>query len=306
MKVLQTQQNRLTIAQNQRTILAPALWSVVSVARTAAPRKAGICILGGISMVCQFCGCEYVNRNHPQQRYCNRTCYQLAKTPSDKPKICKVCALELPRSAFSDRCICRNCVNAQRRADCAARQKPQSEKVLLRFWSSVDTSGDCWVWMKSKNHRGYGLFSVDGIYRVATRFIYEQLHGPIPNGLLVCHHCDNPSCVRDEHLFLGTTQENALDAKQKGRLASGDRHWTHTKPDTLARGQRNGRRTKPESYKNLIGEAHHKAKLTSHQVLEIRQRYQGGENNKAALAREYQVSATTVRDIVNRRIWQHI
>lgn len=179
-------------------------------------------------------------------------------------------------------------------------------KDVERFWSHVQKGEGCWYWVSSKNPKGYGLFWVDGKYQVATRFIYSLLRGTIGCGLLVCHTCDNPSCVRPDHLFLGTSLDNNRDAKRKGRTAKGERHGSKTHPERVPSGERNGRRTKPESYARLYGEMHHKAKLTVASVQEIRTRYNAGETNKAALAREYLVGETTIRDVINRRIWRDV
>ncbi|MGH7723424.1 MAG: HNH endonuclease [Candidatus Dormibacteria bacterium] len=76
----------------------------------------------------------------------------------------------------------------------------------------------CWEWIGGCTANGYGNFKVDGRQVGAHRFAWEQVHGePVPTGLEVCHTCDNPSCVRGDHLFLGTTQDNAVDRQAKGR-----------------------------------------------------------------------------------------
>lgn len=92
-----------------------------------------------------------------------------------------------------------------------------------RFWSHVEKSeSGCWLWTGSKSYSGYGRFMRAGgpPYRNAMthRWIWERLRGPIPEGLFVCHHCDVPSCVNPDHLFLGKHRDNMRDARQKQRM----------------------------------------------------------------------------------------
>src|SRR5882724_6940566 len=105
-----------------------------------------------------------------------------------------------------------------------------------RFWDKVDTSGDCWLWQGSTNHRGYGLFK--GKLRVvpAHRWSYEQYIAAVPSELYVLHRCDVRACVRPDHLFVGTQADNMRDAMNKDRVCYGSRHPRAklTEPDVVA------------------------------------------------------------------------
>jgi hypothetical protein len=96
----------------------------------------------------------------------------------------------------------------------------RAERSLFERWNEkVDRTGECWVWTGARNHiSGYGVMGGKDIGTVlAHRFSYEHHVGPIPEGLFVCHHCDNPPCVNPEHLFVGTHQDNMRDMVAKGR-----------------------------------------------------------------------------------------
>ena len=87
-----------------------------------------------------------------------------------------------------------------------------------KFWIDVDKSGSCWVWRGKRFPNGYGCYRDSVHSYLAHRISYEFVNGPIPDGMLVCHKCDNPSCVNPDHMFLGTHSDNAQDALRKGRL----------------------------------------------------------------------------------------
>ena len=71
-----------------------------------------------------------------------------------------------------------------------------------RFWEKVIKSDRCWIWSASKNSQGYGEIRFMGKVKKAHRMAYKLTHGKLPRDLDICHHCDNPSCVRPDHLLL--------------------------------------------------------------------------------------------------------
>ena len=104
----------------------------------------------------------------------------------------------------------------------SANPRPLAE----RFWEKVDKNGPviypdlgpCWMWnAATRNEEGYGIISDKGNNLVASRVAYELQNSPIPDGMLVLHKCDNPSCVRGDHLYIGTQKENIQDAFRRGR-----------------------------------------------------------------------------------------
>lgn len=152
---------------------------------------------------------------------------------------------------------------------------------VARFHESyrVDDSG-CWVWKKA-TVRGYGVLSAGGVRTVgqdrslAHRYSWTLANGPIPDGLLVLHKCDNPPCVNPAHLFLGTHGDNARDKIAKGR---GHRPWQF--------GDRNPRRI-----------------LTTADVLDIRRQPQVPRKQLADL---YGVSVATITSVRGGRNWKHL
>ena len=98
-------------------------------------------------------------------------------------------------------------------------------KVLHRFWSKVDMSGDCWLWTAQTNRQGYGRFSVEegGKWRVyQAHRVSAVLHGSLVGPMdLIMHSCDTPSCVNPKHLSVGTEATNRADCVEKRRQARG-------------------------------------------------------------------------------------
>lgn len=152
---------------------------------------------------------------------------------------------------------------------------PKETPAEIRFWSKVDKQGpeDCWPWLGSKFHFGHGSFWIKNRCIAAHRFSW-MLHGhDIPDTMFVLHHCDNPGCVNPGHLFLGTHADNMADMDSKGR------------------------RTVPS------GENHGMSKLDWEKVGKIRIDHSKGKSN-CEIARELQVTSTTVWYVVHNRTWR--
>jgi hypothetical protein len=92
----------------------------------------------------------------------------------------------------------------------------------MKIWRKVEIKGSesCWPWLGARTEKGYGSYKDRrGRFLRSHRIVYELYYGEkIPDGLNVCHRCDNPICCNSKHLFLGTQKENIRDASSKGRL----------------------------------------------------------------------------------------
>lgn len=94
--------------------------------------------------------------------------------------------------------------------------------VVTKFLSKIKTTDvldDCWLWAGGRDKNGYGMFWAMDKFSRAHRAIWEMIHGDIPDGMAVCHKCDNPPCVNPAHLFTGTALDNHRDCINKGRRA---------------------------------------------------------------------------------------
>ena len=148
----------------------------------------------------------------------------------------------------------------------------------------------CLEWQASRARFGHGHFKLDGKITLAHRAAWEDKHGPIPDGICVLHKCDNPPCVDDEHLFLGTQVDNIADMDAKGRRNwnSGNEHHSRLHPECMARGERVS-----------------SAKLTKENVRFIFWlRAQGWDLRR--LAAEFGVSLQLISMVLTRKIWRHI
>lgn len=154
--------------------------------------------------------------------------------------------------------------------------------------SMPEPNTGCWIWYRSVNRQGYGKLTCLGKSLFAHRTSFATFVSTIPPHLQVCHHCDTPSCVNPSHLFLGTAAQNHADRNRKGRQARGSRQGLRVHPHRAPMGERNGA-----------------AKLTSDQVLIIRERISNGARI-ASIAADFSMSVAAIRFIHHRRTWRHV
>jgi uncharacterized protein YerC len=129
---------------------------------------------------------------------------------------------------------------------------------------------ECWEWHGTTDKGGYGRFKKDGKQTRAHRAAHELYIGPIPEGMRVCHTCDNPPCTNPDHLFLGTDLDNKTDSVNKKRHAHGEKQGA--------------------------------CKLTSEQVLAILE----DPRSYIEIANAYAVAYITICRIRRGRGWRHI
>lgn len=140
-----------------------------------------------------------------------------------------------------------------------------------RFWAKVEKTEDCWVWSGATTKFGHGVIRLphhgpmEGAHRLSWAWAKECA---VPDELFVCHSCDNPRCVRPEHLFLGTAADNSADMARKGRAG--------------------------------------RAKLSREQVIDLRELHAAGSHTLQMLATRFGVSKATAGKVVSLHSYQHI
>jgi len=143
-----------------------------------------------------------------------------------------------------------------------------------RFMSYVKKTKKCWLWTGTKNRRGYGKFCFrEKKTAIASRVSYILFKGDIPDNYLICHTCDNPSCVNPEHLWAGTTRDNAVDRISK---------------------------------KRFVGDEHPLSRLDAEKVIQMRKLANSGKYKQKVLAKMFGITAGHVNNIIHNRSWKHI
>lgn len=170
------------------------------------------------------------------------------------------------RSGRTTSCGCAKSEASRKRMSDMRRK--ESGTIEDRFFSRFDVvDSGCWQWRAHSDKDGYGILPTNSSSIRAHRLSYEIYKGAIPQGMVVCHKCDNPGCVNPDHLFIGTSKDNAQDALRKGR--------------------------------NYTGDKNSRARLSWEEVDAIR----ASTKPYSILAEKYQVSVSTIKDVRRRRTW---
>lgn len=145
-----------------------------------------------------------------------------------------------------------------------------------RIWELFEVDDNwCWIYKGGKDYDGYGIMSINNKSQKAHRIFWEFFKGPVTEGLQVLHTCDNPSCVKPDHLFLGTNKDNMHDKIKKGR----DR---------------------------VRGEENVRSKVTKEQVLEIRRLCTLPGLDFEDIAERFGIGTANVKSIFYRKTWKEV
>lgn len=145
----------------------------------------------------------------------------------------------------------------------------------LKSLCRINPDTKCWEWIRSVDRRGYGQKRINKKLHYVHRLSFALFRGEIPDGMLVCHRCDNPPCCNPRHLFIGTYKDNHADCKSKNR---------HSNPPTF------------------YGESHPNHKLSRAKIKEAREGISAG-NRITKIARKLGVARQTLRKALNRVTW---
>jgi len=238
--------------------------------------------------ICPTCKNEFPIEKHRlkdgKPKYCSSICWYTK--PSIKSKFpgrdltkvvnCDYCNKEFHPWTVSEsrghgHFCSKSCVTA-------TRNKAIAKTPIEIFYKNAmipNNKNECWIWKKQKSGR-YGTMTINGVKSIgAHRFSYEHFNGEIPEGMFICHHCDQPKCVNPKHLFLGTPQDNVDDKMRKGR------------------------------FKCAIGEQQGNSILTEDQVKEIKLKLKEGIYQRI-IAKEYNIAQSAISKINKGIYWKHV
>ena len=157
-----------------------------------------------------------------------------------------------------------------------------TEREIERFWDKVSKSEGCWNWIASKYPCGYGAINIRRKCFGAHRMSWLIHHGDIPDDCEVCHYCDDPSCVRPDHLYVATHAQNIKDMHSKGRGVYSPNFPPPPK-----------------------GELNWKSRFKTEDILEMRSLSERGVSQRN-IAILFKTSHPVIGRIIRRESWSHV
>lgn len=217
-----------------------------------------------ISRICRICGSEFLP-SKKNSTLCSHACRDESRRMA-VTLTCVECKQPFTRKPWE--------VRRGRTKFCSRTCSDKHEKPLdKKFWAHVNKTDSCWLWTGILNNKGYGVSRYKMHTYLAHRMSYVMENGPIPDGLIVLHICDVPSCIKPAHLRLGTQKDNMAECAAKDRSCFGER---------------NGH-----------------SKLTPESVREMRLEYAEG-TTLAELSRKYKVDRMTITSAIRRKTWKRV